>query len=99
MDQELKQINKRVDQLQNLANQLVTIERPLDNDFERRGLWSPERNELEEKIAYVENIKKAAQKGRQIAKSFGFTGENWDPIIAESANTLDHAQELWDHRY
>jgi len=99
MEKELGRENRRVEDLSALANSLIGSDFVNGSTIDRRGLWTPERNELEEIIEYVQKIQKAAQKGRQIAISFGFTGENWDGIIAESGDVLDRAQELWDHRY
>jgi hypothetical protein len=99
MGKELERENRRVEELTILANSLIGNDFVIGTTLDRRGLWTPERRELEDIIDYVQKIQKAAQKGRQIAISFGFTGENWDGIIAQAGDVLDHAQELWDHRY
>ena len=67
--------------------------------IDRRGLWTRERNELSDLIDYTRRIRRAAQRAREISVSFGSTGENWEPIIAEAGALLDRADELWDHRY
>jgi len=99
MEKELAREDRRVDELTSLANSLIGSDFVVGSTIDRRGLWTPERNELEDIIQYVQKIQKAAQKGRQIAMSFGFTGENWDGIIAQAGDVLDQAQQLWDHRY
>lgn len=99
MGKDLAREDHRVEQLSMLANSLIGNDFIIGTTLDRRGLWTPERRELEEIIDYVQKIQKAAQKGRQIAISFGFTGENWDGVIAQADDVLDRAQELWDHRY
>jgi hypothetical protein len=99
MEKELTKEGRRVDHLTTLANSLVGTDFIVGTTLDRRGLWTPERRELEDIIEYVTRIQKAAQKGRRIATSFGFTGENWDGIIAQAGDVLDRGQELWEHRY
>lgn len=99
MGKELAKEDRRVEDLTTLANSLIGTGFIVGTTIDRRGLWTPERGELEGIIEYVQKIQKAAQKGRRIANSFGFTGENWDGIIAQAGDVLEQAQELWDHRY
>jgi hypothetical protein len=99
MGKELAREDRRIDQLSALANSLVGTDWGSGSSIDRRGLWTPERRELQDIMDYVQKIQKAALRGRQIAISFGFTGENWDGIIAEAGGVLDKGQERWDHRY
>jgi len=99
MNAELDRVSHRIQSLGMLANSTVSTNYGWGFDVDRRGLWTPERNELEDLIAYVERIRQAALKGRQIANSFGAKGENWDPVIADADGVLDQANDLWQHRY
>jgi hypothetical protein len=99
MESELQRVNRRVNSLANLADSLVSTDAVWMAQINRRGLYTPERNELQELIDYTQRIAQAARRARQISTSFGHTGENWDPIIADATTTLETAQELWNHRY
>jgi tetratricopeptide (TPR) repeat protein len=99
MNAELDRLARRIQGLGMLANSTVSSNYGWGSDLDRRGLWTPERNELRDLIAYIDRIRQAALKGRQIATSFGATGENWDPVIADADNVLEQANELWQHRY
>jgi hypothetical protein len=99
MTSELDRVSRRIQSLAMLANSTLSTNYGWGVDIDRRGLWTPERKELEELIAYVERIRQAALKGRQIANSFGATGESWDPLIADADAVLDQGNDLWQHRY
>jgi hypothetical protein len=99
MGTELARVDKRIDNLSDLANSLISSDGVWASQIDRRGLWTPERNELSDLIDYTKQIRQAAQRGRQIALTFGVSGENWDPVIAEAGTVLDHGEELWNHRY
>jgi hypothetical protein len=101
MDKELRRIRRRVASLSHLANSLVDLDHRWGwgSGLDRLGLWSRERDELEELTEYTERIRDAAVRGRRIARSFGFTGENWDPVLAEATEVLDEARELWERRF
>jgi hypothetical protein len=99
MSKELDGTGRRVESLSQLANSHVSSGYGWGSGLDRRGLWTPERTELQDLIDYVTRIRKAGQQARQIAVSFGYSGENWDEIIAKAGEVLDQAQEVWDHRY
>jgi hypothetical protein len=99
MRAELARVGKRVDALSELADSSVGTDTAWGTHIDRRGLWTRERVELSDLIDYATRIRRAAQRARQISVSFNFTGENWDPLIAEAADTIDLAQQLWDRRY
>jgi hypothetical protein len=102
MNNELARVDKRVQALSNLANSISGIDSNWGggiNTIDRRGLWTPERNELEDLMQYTRQIAQAARKAREISVSFGYTGENWDPVIADADGVIDREEELWQHRY
>ena len=99
MGSELIRLDARIEGLSDLANSQTSYGRGWGSQIDRRGLWSPERNELSDLIDYTKQIRQGAQRARQIALSFGATGENWDTVIADAGAVLDHGEELWNHRY
>jgi hypothetical protein len=96
---ELARLGKRVESLSELANSWVGSDTGYGSRVDRRGLWTRERDELTEMIHYTGEIRRAAQRARQISLSFGFTGENWDPVIADASALLDRIDELWTRRH
>jgi hypothetical protein len=99
MGSELAGLGRRVDSLSELASSWVGYGGNYVGQIDRRGLWTPERDELQELIDYTKRIRQAAQRARQISVSFGYTGENWDPLIADADALLDREDELWAHRH
>jgi hypothetical protein len=99
MNKELEGSARQVEALSQLSNSLISSDSGWGSGLDRRGLWTPERNELQDLMDYVGRIRKAGQQARQIAVSFGYSGENWDEVIARAGEVLDRAQEVWDHRY
>jgi hypothetical protein len=99
MGTELARLGKRVESLSELANSWVGSDTGYGSRVDRRGLWTRERDELTEMIHYTGEIRRAAQRARQISLSFGFTGENWDPVIADASALLDRIDELWTRRH
>jgi hypothetical protein len=97
MQAEMNRIASRIDALGDMANSWAGTDTAFGTQVDRRGLYTDERRELAEIIRYVGRIREAAQRARQITLSFGFPGENWDPVIADAASLIDRAGEIRPH--
>lgn len=94
MTSELSRIRHRVNILQDVSN---ASEGNWNNDYTtRRGLYSNEQKELRESVKYLDQIEKTARDARSRARSLGFQGEAWEPIIADARDLADLAQALLD---
>jgi hypothetical protein len=95
---ELKRLNSRLDQLEDLAAE------PTWGDFGYggggvRGLRTEERNELQGLAKDLVQVEETIHNARRIARLLGRTGENWDAMLAECAVARDSAQRAFDRRY
>jgi hypothetical protein len=90
MTAELRRLRYRVDQMEDLANSFI------NDDLTRRGLFSNERQELTDDIAYLKQIEQTARDARRRARELGFDGAAWEPIAADAADLADRAQALND---
>jgi len=99
MQAEMIRIASRMDVLNDQASSWVGTDTGYGSHLDRRGLHSDERHELADLISYTGRILEAAQRARQLTLSFGFPGENWDPVIADAATLIERGAEILDRRY
>jgi len=84
-------------ELNRLRHQLNVLEDASNStqDYIRRGLFSNERQALEQQvIPYLSQIEKTARDARARARSLGFDGAAWEPIIADAQDQIDRAQAM-----
>jgi hypothetical protein len=62
--------------------------------IEPRGLTYPEKNELQDALAYLGQIEKTARDVQRRARELGFTGEKWDAVIVEAGDAAENASRL-----
>jgi len=88
---ELARLNLRISQLTEASTDLAWV----DGDIlYKRGLTSPEQNELREMIPYLRRIQLVARDGRRINLRVGGDGENWDRLIADCDESIARAESL-----
>jgi tetratricopeptide (TPR) repeat protein len=99
---EMRHLNHRIDQLDELAGSTVGLDRGGgfgDGDgglVARRGLHTDERHELDDAITEIEQIEEVARKVRTRARQLGFSGERWEPVIADTVDLGERARALRD---
>jgi hypothetical protein len=92
MTSELRRVNKHVDDVEeNLASGAY-----FNGGY--RGLGTKEEKELRETVDYLDKISKVAQQGRWAARRLGGAVEEWDSIIADCNDNVDHIQTLINMR-
>jgi hypothetical protein len=64
------------------------------SDYERRGLYSNERDSLQQDIDYVTKIGQTARDARRRAQELGYEGAAWEPVIADCDDLIDRARAL-----
>lgn len=102
MIDEMEKINQRLRQLDTLANQSVDVGGGgrrgrgygWDGYTERRGLYTPEKNELRNIVHYLEEINETANLGLTLATFWQGKPEAWDPLVQGSKESLTFAEDM-----
>jgi predicted TIM-barrel fold metal-dependent hydrolase len=92
MQTEIRRTQKRIAVLEDLANSNNST-----YNAERRGLFSTEQNELKNMIQYLQQIERTARDARSRARSLGFDGAAWEPIIADAGDAANYAQAVLNY--
>jgi hypothetical protein len=96
---ELARLNRRLDQLEDLASEETWGGGVGYADGGVRGLRTEERNELQQLAKDLVQTEETIHNGRRIAKLLGRTGESWDALLADCSVARDSAQRAYDRRY
>ena len=62
----------------------------------RRGLYTNDRRELRDLIAYLRQIEETTKLGQRIALSFDGDVKAWDPLIERASKVLQHSNDVLD---
>src|SRR5436190_497403 len=88
MNSELRKLRHQIDVLEDASNS--------QDNWNRRGLFSNERNWLANQVPYLRKIETTARDARSRARELGFDGAVWEPIIADAGDQADRAQAMLD---
>ena len=92
MNREIRRVGLRFDELMSLSDSswwggsgyTVTAGQTV-----RRSFTTPQLNELQSSLAYLQQIESTARQARQFAREMGLDGKAWEPVIADSDDLID----------
>lgn len=86
MSGELRRVRYHVSALELASNST--------SDYVRRGLYSTERDAVQQDIDYVTKIGQTARDARRRAQELGYDGAAWESVIADCDDLVDRARAL-----